>query len=227
MNWEDSNVTLPVSNTNELQNLIAKNAVMLKIPAKTVFLEPGSKPEGVYYIASGRTRHYMIAQDGSEKILYTLSAGWFYGETPCALHDVTGLFSKAEVPSVLYCIPDHKYEMLLDESPLFREAILLSYSKKMRILRQEIANLVFTPCKDRLKRLYCSTADTSRVIDGGWYDLKINYTQYEISNIIGGARVTVSKLINELCTEGFIRVLNRKTQINIQQYKQEISDGRN
>ena len=70
MKWEDSNVTLPVSNPNELQSLIAKNAVMLKIPAKTVFLEPGSKPEGVYYVASGRTRHYMIAQDGSEKILF-------------------------------------------------------------------------------------------------------------------------------------------------------------
>ena len=108
MKWEDSNVTLSVSNPNELQSLIAKNAVMLKIPAKTVFLEPGSKPEGVYYIASGRTRHYMIAQDGSEKILYTLSAGWFYGETPCALHDATGLFSKAEVPSILYCIPNSK-----------------------------------------------------------------------------------------------------------------------
>ena len=97
-----SNVTLPVSNPNELQSLIAKNAVMLKIPAKTVFLEPGSKPEGVYYIASGRTRHYMIAQDGSEKILYTLSAGWFYGETPCALHDATGLQGGSPFHSLLH-----------------------------------------------------------------------------------------------------------------------------
>lgn len=39
---------------------------------------------------------------------------------------------------------------------------------------------------------------------------------------MGGARVTITKLINELCAEGFIRVLNRKTQINIEQYKQEI-----
>lgn len=78
------------------------------------------------------------------------------------------------------------------------------------------------PARDRLRRLYCSTADTSRVIDGQWYDLKLNYTQYEISTIVGGARVTITKLINELCAEGFIRVLNRKTQINIEQYKQEI-----
>ena len=161
-------------------------------------------------------------QQLAEKLLYTLSAGWFYGETPCVLHDSTGLFSKTEKPSVLYLIPMQNYDRLLAESSLFREAILQSYSQKMRILRQEIANLSFTPCKDRLRRLYCSTADTSRVIDGQWYDLKLNYTQYEISTIVGGARVTITKLINELCAEGFIRVLNRKTQINIEQYKQEI-----
>ena len=132
------------------------------------------------------------------------------------------LFSKTEKPSVLYLIHMQNYDRLLAESSLFREAILQSYSQKMRILRQEIANLSFTPCKDRLRRLYCSTADTSRVIDGQWYDLKLNYTQYEISTIVGGARVTITKLINELCAEGFIRVLNRKTQINIEQYKQEI-----
>ena len=60
------------------------------------------------------------------------------------------------------------------------------------------------------------------MIDGGWYDLKLNYTQYEISTIVGGARVTISKLINELCAEGFIRVLNRKTQISVAQYEEEI-----
>lgn len=226
MKRKDSNVTLPMSNPNELRNLIAQNAVALEIPAKTVFLKPGDVLEGVYYIAGGRTRHYMIAPDGTEKILYTLSAGWFYGETPCALHDVTGLFSKAEVASLLYCIPTDKYQMLLKESPLFCEEILLSYSKKMRILQQEIASLVFTPCKDRLKQLYCSTVDTGHVVDGGWYDLKINYTQYEISTIVGSARVTVSKLINELCAEGFIRLLNRKTQVNIRQYEAEMGSER-
>ena len=51
------------------------------------------EPQGVYYIAEGRTRHYMMAGDGTEKILYTLSAGWFYGETPVSLQEPTGLFS--------------------------------------------------------------------------------------------------------------------------------------
>ena len=42
--------------------------------------------------------------------------------------------------------------------------------------------------------------------------------QYELSTIVGGARVTVSKLINELCDEGFIRILNRNIQISVKEY---------
>ena len=115
----------------------------------------------VYYIITGRTRHYMIGTDGTEKILYTLSDGWFYGETPLSLRESTGLFSQAEVETRVRIIPYQDYEILLDTNKVFREAILESYSKKMLIMRHEIESLAFNSCKDRLKRLFCSTADTS------------------------------------------------------------------
>ena len=53
-----------------------------------------------------------------------------------------------------------------------------------------------------------------------------HYTQYEISTIIGSARVTTSKLINELCNDGFIRILNRKIQVSKSAYE-EIADEKN
>ena len=98
MEWKDSNITLPLPKRNELTSLIEQNGVRMEVPAKKVFLKPGDTLNGVYYIAEGRTRHFMCAPDGAEKLLYTLSAGWFYGETPCVLHDSTGLFSKTEKP---------------------------------------------------------------------------------------------------------------------------------
>jgi len=88
------------------------------------------------------------------------------------------------------------------------------------MMRHEIENLSFNSCKSRLRRLFCSIADTSRLIEGRWYNLKVSYTQYELSTIVGGARVTVSKLINELCTEGFIRMLNRNIELNAKDYKE-------
>ena len=84
----------------------------------------------VYYIITGRTRHYMIGTDGTEKILYTLSDGWFYGETPLSLRESTGLFSQAEVETRVRIIPYQDYEILLDTNKVFREAFLRVIQKK-------------------------------------------------------------------------------------------------
>ena len=218
MNFDSSNLTLPLEPDNKLGLLIRQYGKKCVYPARYIFLEPGMPMNDVIYVMSGRTRHYMIGIDGTEKILYTLSDGWFFGETPCSMREPTGLYSKTEIETVLYKIPSSTYQQLLDDNKIFRDAIMESYSKKMLIMRHEIANLSFNSCKDRLRRLFCYTADPSVLIEGKWLNLKVSYTQYELSTIVGGARVTVTKLINELCAERFIRILNRNIQLNAREY---------
>ena len=218
MQLDNSSFTLPNKRNAVLERLIECHGETCVYPARKIFLTPGQKLQGVYYIITGRTRHYMIGTDGTEKILYTLSDGWFYGETPLSLRESTGLFSQAEVETRVRIIPYQDYEILLDTNKVFREAILESYSKKILIMRHEIESLAFNSCKDRLKRLFCSTADTSCLLENKWYNLKVHYTQQELSAIIGSSRITISKTIKELCNEDFIRILNRNTQINAAAY---------
>ena len=68
--------------------------------------------------------------------------------------------------------------------------------------------------KERLLKLFYVAADRTKLIDGQWYNQQIRYTQSDMSTIIGSSRITVSKLLGELCDEGFIRMLNRNIQIN-------------
>lgn len=213
------NITQPNPMQEELGELLRERSTILTFPAKKVFLEAGTMLDGVYYIADGRTCHYMVSLDGTEKVLYTLCSGWFYGEAPCNIKEPTGLYSKTEVKTTFYKIPYASYRELLDTNKLFRDMVLNSYAAKVLIMRYEIENLVFNSCKDRIKRLFCINADTSRLVEGAWYDLKVHYTQYEVSTIVGGARVTVSKLINELFQEGFARSLNRRIQVNAKEYQ--------
>lgn len=215
----ESSLTQPSPVQQELADLIQDHATVIEYPAKKIFLEPGDILHGIYYIASGRTRHYMMAEDGSEKVLYTLAPGWFFGEASCILNEPTSLYSMAEVKTRIFCIPQQDYRWMLDHNKVFREAILQSYSKKELILRHEVENLAFNSCKDRLKRLFCSVADCEHPTEDGWYPLKARYTQYELSAIVGNSRVTVNKLINELCDAGFIRLLNRRMQVNAAQYR--------
>ncbi len=130
MQLDNSSFTLPNKRNAVLERLIECHGETCVYPARKIFLTPGQKLQGVYYIITGRTRHYMIGTDGTEKILYTLSDGWFYGETPLSLRESTGLFSQAEVETRVRIIPYQDYEILLDTNKVFREAILESYSKK-------------------------------------------------------------------------------------------------
>ena len=97
MQLDNSSFTLPNKRNAVLERLIECHGETCVYPARKIFLTPGQTLQGVYYIITGRTRHYMIGTDGTEKILYTLSDGWFYGETPLSLRESTGLFSQAEV----------------------------------------------------------------------------------------------------------------------------------
>ncbi|MEG0441034.1 MAG: Crp/Fnr family transcriptional regulator [Oscillospiraceae bacterium] len=213
-------LTTPDLYNEELDSIIGAVAEKVTYPAKFVFSTPGSDMCGIYYIERGRTKHYMDSADGVTKILYTLTAGWFFGETPYFLKTATGLFSQTETETVLYKIPDSACQKLMVENRLFRETMLKCYSLKMLMLRYEIANLTFNSCKSRLKRLFCSSVDTEVVTEPGWYNMKVHYTHYELSEIVGGARVTISRQINELCAEGFLRTINRHMQVNIAKYKE-------
>ena len=209
-----SSFTLPNGMDSELEQFIQKHGTIIRLAPKTVFCKIGENIGGVYYIAEGRTSHYIIGQNGGEKLLYTLSKGWFFGEAVNFLNEPSTVISKADIPTTLYRLDHDTFLRLTDESPLFRNAVLMESAKKTLIMRHEIENITFNSYRDRLIKLFLVAADSTRLIDGQWYDQRVHYSQSDLSVIIGSSRITVSKLLGELCDEGVIRMLNRRIQIN-------------
>jgi len=222
---ERTTLTTPDLFDPALDELISAVGQRLVFPPKHIFCMPGEELGGLYYVQKGRTRHYMDNTEGGIKILYTLSPGWFFGEMVFFLKVPTSLYSQTETKAVLYKLTDEKMRRLMDESALFRDALYRCLSHKTLILRHEIANLTFNSCKSRLKRLFCSMVDTEHITDPGWYNLKIHYTHGELGEIVGGARVTISRQLTELCGEGFIRIINRRVQVNADRCREYV-EGR-
>ncbi len=217
-------LTFPINHCEELEKIVEKNATKIIIPEKKVFMVPEEDFECIYFIKEGKTKHYMSNSEGIEKVLYILTRGWFFGEVANVLGNKrTSLYSTAEVRTVLYRIDSEKVNKLLDESKVFRDAILRCFAWKTIVLRYEIDNLIFNSCKDRIKRLLCSNVDKDKTYDFDWYNLKVRYTHYEIGVIVGSSRVTVSKLIKQLSDEGFIRIINQKIQVNTYMYNEYIN----
>lgn len=218
-----------MSNTVYLQTSIVRRAAVEKViepytvpwvlPAKSTINIPDDQLSGLYYIREGRTRHYMTSSTGVEKILYFLTPGWLFGETSFIMNrGTTGLYSFSETDVVIWKISPENVRLLLNQSPDFQQLVYECLAFKVMYLREELENVCFNTCKERLIRTLFISADDSVVVDGEWYNMKIQYTHYDLGVQIGSVRVTVSKLLNELCNEGIIRILNRKIQVNVKEH---------
>ena len=167
---------------------------------------------------------YIMNADGIEKVLYTLSEGWLFGEGIGKFSSETTIFSAAVEDTEIWRLSYQQNQQLLREQPEYTQLLLRCVTYKQIYLRYEVENLCFNSCKERLKRAICTEVDQSTLIDSAWYELNHQYSHYELSILISSARVTVSKLLSELCNDNFIRVLNRKIQVNAKQYDEYISN---
>ena len=204
----------------ELDELICSRSTPLYFEKGNTFLIPGDEIDHIYYLREGQTKHYMVKCDGTEKILYKLTPGWLFGETAFFLGRVTGLYSQAETDITLYRIDQSTIRELFEENKQFAYFLLKCCCQKLLILRHEVENLTFNPCKDRIKRFYFASVDKNNIIDGKWYAVRVKPTRYELGIIVGAARVTVSKLIRELCDEGFMRVINGNIEVSVAEHEE-------
>ncbi len=213
-------VTFPFPNIRapEIESIIEPFARKRFYPVKSIFIRANDVLHNMYYIRKGETRHYTISDKGIEKIIYILSSGWFFGEPSLYLNVRTGLHALAETDLELWEIEHSVFRKLLDNSPELRDQVNSCLTYKVLFLRHEAEVLSLNSCEDRLMRVICMCTDSSYVIDGSWYRLKIRYTHYDLSIMIGSVRVTVSKLLHKLCEQNMLRVVNRQIQINVETY---------
>lgn len=211
-------LSLPAQTDAELRQIICREGTHQTVPARFTILEAGEPIKGVYYILGGRTRHFLLNAEGSEKILYVLTEGYFFGDSEYLLNSSNNAYVMSEEPTEFCLIPTKKFARLMETSELVSRAFMTNLAIKYRLLCNEVESLVFMSSKERLLQLIYSNTDPTFAFDGKWFQVKRNYTLQEIGTILGISRVTVSKLINEFCNEGVIRIVNRRMQVNIRQY---------
>lgn len=214
----DNSLEAPDIYDEELDELIQQVGTPMKLKPKEIFSSPHTNSASMFYIKSGKTKHYIYTSSGAVKVLFFLSPGWIWGETTYFLSQETGIYSQAHTNCLLYRFDAEICNKLLQESNLFRKKLLECLSRKTFLYRTEIENLAFNSAKDRLKSLFCSMVDPSSLVDGNWFKLKVNFTHSELGEIIGTTRVTISRIIGDLSKENFCRTINHNIQINKNYY---------
>lgn len=198
-----------------LENTLLSCSLKVVIPPKRVFLTEGDELNRLYYIRSGIVTLYMVDRNGAEKTLYRLTRGWYFGEMVTLLGiKRTSLHFIANNETVLYGIDQSNVEKLMERDSKFRHSVLKCACYKTIALRYEIANFTFCSTKTRLLKSLYRDVDPCALIDDQWYALSQKRTHYDLGIDIGATRVTVSRLISELCCEGMLRTVNNQIQFS-------------
>lgn len=212
----DSQYYISVPIKKELQDLIYGHGRRIEVPEKKYFIKPGDVVNKLHYIDHGLLMHYAVSIEGIEKSYYISSEGGFINECLFSVHGksvVAENYVITKSKTVLYEINRASYTKLM-KSPVFIETLQYSFYQKYKKLQYALDNVCFNTARDRLLNLYvASVRQDADVVDHEWFPLKIHYKQRELATIIGVHRVSIGRLISELCREGCIRIVNRKTEI--------------
>lgn len=153
--------------------------------------------------------------EGEERVIQILEDDNFFGTASLITETPDRIFAVTEVPTVIYKVNRKTFIEIINSSEKFRIVFMKYIANIIIKLTKHKESILFLSCKERLYDLLYGSKDDNSIVEKEWFEIKYKYTQYEIAKIIGASRVTVSRLINELCEENLIRIVNRQIQVKM------------
>ncbi len=173
---------------------------------ETIFHQ-GDPGDALYVLESGSVKVVLPSPEGEDAaIIATLVRGDFFGELALldgADHSATAIAAEATQALVLRREP---FELLVDEEPALRKALIAGLVAELRRLTSHVGELHFLDLPGRLASRIVAIAreaDPSRTTD---VVLEWPYTQSDLAGMIGGTRQTVNRLLQDLVGRGLIRL---------------------
>jgi CRP/FNR family transcriptional regulator, cyclic AMP receptor protein len=189
----------------EYKDLKVQHAV-IEVPRGEYIYFEAYNHNKVYFVKEGTIKIGYIDDDGNEKVKEIIRKGELFGQFSLERDNLHGEFAQAYKDNVSICaftIDD--FERLLKNRP----DLALKYSKqvgaKLRNIENRLVNLLNKDVKTRLIHFLWQLVEQNLVENTAEGFCMPNYLTHEdIASLIGSSRQTVTTMINELETEGFL-----------------------
>lgn len=157
----------------------------------------GDLAEFFFYVKEGSVRIFFNSPEGMEKTITIASKGDVIGEG--AFFDGKPRVSSAVAleSTTLCCLGKDDLKSLIKSYPELAVEIMRIQAKRIRLLSEQLDNLVFLPADTRIARLFLQEIESKN-------SHKILLTHEEIGNHIGVSRITVSKILSKFAKDGIV-----------------------
>lgn len=186
-----------------------------------IFME-NSEGEKCFFVAEGSVKVTRLSKDGKEVILAMLNKGEFFGEM--ALLD--GESRSANVIALenteVLTLNREDFLSVLQDYPQIAIQLLKVMAHRLRKSDRQIASLSLSDAEKRIALCILRFADEQGIIKNGEVNIPKIPIQQDIANMSGTSRETVSRALNLLEKENYIKRDGR--ELVIKSYKRFVKE---
>lgn len=168
-----------------------------------IIYHQGDIADSFYYIKKGKATVFMISPDGMEKTLNTAAKGELIGEGAFFDHKPRVSSAKAVTASELTIIDKKILLDLIQKNPPIAFELLEILATRIRLLTTQLDSMTFMQADARIAKLLLDD-----MVDG-----KVSLTHEEIALTVGVSRITVTKALSRLSSQGILATHYRGIKI--------------
>ena len=188
---------------------------------KFIFLED-SEGEQCFFVVQGSVKVTRLSKDGREVILAMLNEGEFFGEMALLDGESRSANVIALEETEVLTLNREDFLVVLHDYPQIAIQLLKEMAHRLRKSDRQIASLSLSDAEKRIALCIIRFADEQGVIRRGQVSIPRVPIQQDIANMAGTSRETVSRAINVLEKEHYIKRQGR--ELLILDYKQFIKE---
>ncbi|MCH2650744.1 MAG: Crp/Fnr family transcriptional regulator, partial [Candidatus Marinimicrobia bacterium] len=176
---------------------------------KFIFLED-SEGEQCFFVVQGSVKVTRLSKDGREVILAMLNEGEFFGEMALLDGESRSANVIALEETEVLTLNREDFLVVLHDYPQIAIQLLKEMAHRLRKSDRQIASLSLSDAEKRIALCIIRFADEQGVIRRGQVNISKVPIQQDIANMAGTSRETVSRAINLLEKEHFIKRQGRE-----------------
>ncbi len=196
----------------QLQRL-ERQAVLKNFKARETIYFPSEPGQTVLVLAKGRVRIQAVTPDGKEAILAFIEEGELFGELAVVDSEPRNEFAVALEPARVVAVPREDILWLMGQ----RSDVMLYVTKllgfRRRRIENRLRNILFRSNRERIVALLLELLETHGEKLGNYWEIRLQLSHQELSNLIGATRETVTLTLGQLQREKLVLVRRRRVII--------------
>ncbi|MCV7256888.1 Crp/Fnr family transcriptional regulator [Mycobacterium hackensackense] len=195
-------------------DVLAGQLEPLTFPRGHKIFREGDPGDLLYIILQGKVKIGRCLSDGRENLLAVMGPADMVGEL--SLFDPGPRTSTVTTLTEVHAVTMDRTALRawIRQHPEIAEQLLRVLARRLRRTNDSVTDMIFTDVPGRIAKQLLAFAQRFGVRDGDALRVDHDLTQLELAQLVGSARETVSKTLNDFSVRGWIRVHGKTVLID-------------